>query len=76
MQVFQMSTATLPLSYSFSNLFAQVCATNELTLADRYSLQAALLSGEMSEEELGCIDRLLYSIRRGRIKVGGTLAVL
>lgn len=61
-------------STSFANLFAQACATSELTLADRYNLQAALLSGEMDDEELGCLDRLLYSVRRGRIQVSQAFA--
>jgi Trp operon repressor len=54
---------------TFSSLFAQVCATNKLTLADRYRIKAALLSGNLDQEELGCVDRLLYGVRRGRIKL-------
>ena len=54
---------------TFSSLFAQVCATNELTLDNRYQIQAALLSGRLDQEELSCVNRLLYAVRRGRIKL-------
>ena len=54
---------------ALSDLFAQVMVTGKLTLADRYGLLAALLDEAVSKDDLHNIDRLLRSIRRGRVSV-------
>ncbi|MGD1850493.1 MAG: hypothetical protein ACFCBU_07740 [Cyanophyceae cyanobacterium] len=52
---------------ALSDLFSQVMTTGKLTVADRYGLLAALLDETISDDELNNIDRLLRSIRRGRV---------
>lgn len=59
-----------------SDLFAQASATGELTIADRYGLMAALLDESISEEEMCCVDRLLYALRKGRIQLIDELSVI
>ncbi|MDX2097244.1 MAG: hypothetical protein SFW36_05660 [Leptolyngbyaceae cyanobacterium bins.59] len=65
-----------PLPNAVSELFAQASNTGELTLADRYGILAVLLSESMSEEERRSIDRLLYAIGRGRVRVVNDLSAL
>ncbi|MFG3819489.1 hypothetical protein [Limnothrix redekei] len=64
------------LPFALSELFAQVTATGRLTLADRYGLLAALLDDSITEEERASIDRLLRSIRRGRVEIVSDLSTL
>ncbi len=54
---------------AISELFAQASLTGTITLADRYGILAALLKESLSEEEVYCLNRLLYALRKGRIKV-------
>lgn len=61
---------------ALSELFAQVSTTGTITLADRYGLLAALLDEAMGEAERMSIDRLLYAIRKGRVKVVDELSVV
>jgi len=58
-----------PLPCAISELFAQVTASGKITLADRYGLLSVLLHEAASEDELDCIDRLLYGLRKGRVQV-------
>ena len=51
------------------DLFAQVTSSNKITLADRYGLLAALLQDSLTSEERASIDRILYALHRGRLKV-------
>ncbi|MEM6500574.1 MAG: hypothetical protein AAF685_01920 [Cyanobacteria bacterium P01_C01_bin.89] len=62
-----MQTPLKLLPSALSDLFAQVMTTGRLTVADRYGLLAALLDETISDDELNSIDRLLRSIRRGRV---------
>lgn len=57
------------LDFAFAELFAQASVSGQITLADRYGLQAALLKESLGDEEKHAIDRLLYGIRKGRIKL-------
>jgi len=50
-----------------SDLFDQVVRSRRMTKADRYGLMAALLSDSLSEDEKDAIDRMLRSVRKGRI---------
>ncbi len=52
-----------------SEIFASVTETHQLTQADRYGLLAALIDESIPEEDLTAIDRMLRSLRRGRIQV-------
>lgn len=54
---------------AIADLFAQVSRSGKITLADRYGLMAALLDDSLSQEERDAIDRMLYSLYRGRMKV-------
>lgn len=58
-----------PLPCAIAELFAQVSTSGKLTLADRYGLLAVLLYEAASEEELYCIDRILYALRKGRVQI-------
>jgi len=51
------------------DLFARVNTTQEITLADRYGLMAAILDESLSKEEQFTINRLLRAVYRGKIKV-------
>lgn len=59
-----------------SEMLAQVSHTNTLTLADRYGLLAALLDESLSEDEQDAVNRLLWALRRGRIRVVETLSAI
>ncbi|HEY9616038.1 MAG TPA: hypothetical protein V6C64_04315 [Microcoleaceae cyanobacterium] len=61
---------------AISDLFAHASITGKMTLADRYGLMAALLDESISDEEMSCIDRLLYGLRKGRIQVVNELSVV
>ncbi|CDM92952.1 MAG: hypothetical protein P5702_07960 [Limnospira sp. PMC 1291.21] len=54
---------------ALSEITASVTETRALTKADRYGLMAAVLDESLEKEELRSIDRLLYSIRRGRVRL-------
>lgn len=56
-----------PLPCGLSDLFLQVVRTRRITKADQYGLMAALLSDSLSSEEKDAIDRMLRSVRKGRI---------
>lgn len=62
-----MSIQLLPTA--LSELFAEVSASRRLTLADRYGLMAAMLDENLGEEEKAAIDRMLRSVRLGRVRV-------
>lgn len=61
---------------AISELFAQATLTGKITLADRYGILAALLKESLSEEEMCCLNRLLYALRKGRIKVVDELSTI
>ena len=50
-------------------LFASAIDTGTLTIGDRYGLMAAILNESLSEEEREVVNRLLYAVRRGTIKL-------
>ncbi|MGB5961139.1 MAG: hypothetical protein WBG73_10810 [Coleofasciculaceae cyanobacterium] len=54
---------------AISDLFAESSNSNQITLADRYGLLAALLEETISEEERASIDRMLYSLHRRKMRV-------
>ena len=61
---------------AIDDLFAQVSNSGKITLADRYGLMAALLEDSLTEDEKAAIDRLLYSLCRGKMKVVNEISVL
>lgn len=56
-------------SNGLSELFAQASNYGYLTRVDRYRLMMALLESSLSDEEQAAIDRLLYAVCRGRIRL-------
>jgi hypothetical protein len=64
------------LQSALAELFAESSSSGSITLADQYGLQAALLEEELGEEEKTCIDRLLYGVRRGWLKVGDEISTV
>ncbi|MDF0556893.1 hypothetical protein [Kamptonema sp. UHCC 0994] len=61
---------------AISELFAQANATNTITLADRYGLMAAVFDESLGDDERRSINRLLRSVRRGRIKLVAELSAV
>lgn len=64
-----MSPTVNLLPSAIADLFAQVTISGKITRADRYGLMAALLDDTIDAEEKSSIDRLLYAVCRGRLKV-------
>jgi hypothetical protein len=61
---------------AISDLFAQVSHSGTITLADRYGLLAAVLEDALTDEEREAIDRLLYGLYRGRMKIVSEISVV
>ncbi|KKI99747.1 hypothetical protein [Prochlorothrix hollandica] len=49
------------------NAYAHAMGTGELTAAQRSAIQDRILRGEATDQDLSCIDRMVYCVRRGRI---------
>ena len=68
-----MENANLPqvslLESAIAELYTQVFQEGKITLRASYSLRAVLMSPSLSEAEEDLINRLLYAVRRGRLKV-------
>lgn len=64
------------LQNALGELFAQANITGRITKADRYGLQAAVMDESLGEEERRCIDRLLRSLRRGRLEMVNEISSL
>lgn len=71
-----MSAQVRLLPGAISDLFAQVSSSGKITLADRYGLMAALLEEGLTQEERDSIDRMLYALWRGRMKVVSEISAL
>lgn len=56
-------------SNGLSELFAQASNCGYLTRFDRYKLMMTLLESPLSDEEQAALDRLLYAVCRGRIRL-------
>lgn len=56
-------------SVSLEDLFGQVLLSGLLTPIDRMQIRAVLLNESISEEHHVIINRLLYGVRRGFIKL-------
>ncbi len=54
---------------TLEELFAEILIKGEIRRRDCYRLKLALLSDCLSEDHHAIITRLLYSVRRGTIKV-------
>ncbi|NJN73883.1 MAG: hypothetical protein HC799_14255 [Limnothrix sp. RL_2_0] len=54
---------------SVGAILAEASESKCLTKADRYGLMAAIFDERLPEEERQAVNRLLYGVLRGRIKV-------
>ncbi|AFY80014.1 hypothetical protein [Oscillatoria acuminata] len=54
---------------NFSELFFQIYWSGRLTLEHRNYLKTTLLQESLTEEEQRAIDRLIYAVRRGWLKL-------
>jgi hypothetical protein len=59
---------------AISEMSAQAARTGKVTLADRYGLMAAILDEKLNYEERRAVNRLLWAIVRGRLKVVSELS--
>ena len=59
---------------AIAEMFAQVSHTGMITVADRYGLMAAIVSGGLTEEERRSIDRMLHAVAKGRLKIVSELS--
>jgi hypothetical protein len=54
---------------TLEELYGQVMFSNVVTHTDRQLLKAALLKDSLSENEHDIINRLIYNVRRGWVRV-------
>jgi hypothetical protein len=54
---------------TLEELFGQVMFSSVVTRHDRRQLRAALLERSLNEDEYAIINRLLYNVRRGWVKI-------
>jgi hypothetical protein len=54
---------------TLEELYGQVMFSNIVTSTDRQMLKAALLKDSLSEHEHDIINRLIYNVRRGWVRV-------
>ncbi|MCT7974632.1 hypothetical protein [Laspinema olomoucense] len=64
-----MNTQSLIPPCNLSELFFQIYWSGRLTQEHRQSLRATLLKDSLSEEEQSSINRLIYAVRRGWLKL-------
>jgi len=57
-----------PASHAMAEMFAQITTSGVVTLADRYMMKAVVLQESLSDEERQVLDRLLYAVRKGRVR--------
>lgn len=64
------SVNTMPLSQmTLEELFGQVMFSSVVTRHDRRQLRSVLLERTLNEDEYAIINRLLYNVRRGWVKI-------
>jgi hypothetical protein len=56
-------------SVNLEELFSKVLLSGLMTKSDRRRIQAALLENAVTEENLMIINRLVYGVRRGFVKL-------
>lgn len=61
---------------ALSDLYVQASLSGTITLADRYGLLAALLDESMGDEERLAIDRMIWAVRKGRMKLTDELSAV
>jgi hypothetical protein len=56
-------------SSTLEELFGQVMFSCVVTRQDRQQIRAAILGGTLNEDQHAIINRLVYNVRRGWVKV-------
>ncbi|WP_445244196.1 hypothetical protein [Microcoleus sp. OTE_8_concoct_300] len=54
---------------TLEELFGQIMFSSVVTRNDRSQLRSALLERTLNEDEYAIINRLLYNVRRGWVKI-------
>jgi len=54
---------------TLEELFGQIMFSSVVTRHDRSQLRSALLERTLNEDEYAIINRLLYNVRRGWVKI-------
>ena len=54
---------------TLEELYGQVMFSNIVTRTDRQMIRAALLKDSLSEDEHDIINRLIYNVRRGWVRM-------
>jgi hypothetical protein len=54
---------------SIETLSGQIMVSGRMTFSDRYQIKSALLNCSLSESEQILINRILYGIRHGLVRV-------
>lgn len=57
------------LSYAISDVYARTVSTGKVTRSHRRVLKEAIFSTSLGDEERFAIDRLLWSVSRGRFEL-------
>lgn len=71
-----MKSNSIKVHEDMAALFANICETGELSDYDRQQLKRFLLSEHISEDDRRCINRLLYSAKRGELKLSQPLQLV
>lgn len=64
-----MSNTMSKTQLTLEELFGQVMFSSVVTADNRQQLRSAILGGSLSEDEQAIINRLLYNVRRGWVKL-------
>lgn len=54
---------------TLEELFGQIMFSSVVTQNDRQHIRAAILGNNLSEDEKAIINRLLYNVRRGWVRI-------
>lgn len=54
---------------ALEELFGQIMFSSVVTRNDRQQIRAAILENNLSEDEKAIINRLLYNVRRGWVRI-------
>lgn len=56
-------------SATIEALSGQIMVSGRMTVTDRYQIRSALLNGSLNEADQIIINRILYGVRHGLVKV-------
>ncbi|NEQ36325.1 MAG: hypothetical protein F6K40_08535 [Okeania sp. SIO3I5] len=58
-----------PAESLLEEIFIQVMSSNVITINERKQIQSVLSGGDLGDDESAIINRLVYRIRRGWVKL-------